>query len=83
MSPHREVRLKAEFAATYPGLEPDVWYPAAVVAEYFLVRPAAVPSASTELADRVLDERHFEFRGGGSGPDRRPRARPLNEEDKE
>ncbi len=83
MTPRREVRLKALFADVYPGLEAEVWYPAAVVAEYFLTRPAAVPSASTELTDRVLDEQHFEFRGGEPGPNRRPRARPADEEPKE
>jgi hypothetical protein len=64
MSPQREAKLKPEFAEIYPGLQAGIWYPAARVAEYFLARLAQVPSATTELADRVLDERHFEFRGG-------------------
>lgn len=64
MSPQREAKLKPEFADSYPGLQAGIWYPAARVAEYFLARLAQVPSATTELADRVLDERHFEFRGG-------------------
>lgn len=75
MAPQREARLKPEFAAIYPGLEADVWYPAGRVAEYFLARPDDVPSATTELANRVLDERHFEFRGGPGPADDGPRIR--------
>ena len=75
MTSQREVRLKPEFASVYPGLEPAVWYPAASIAEYFLTRPAEIPSARTELTDRVLDETHFEFRGGPDDPgDARHRA---------
>jgi hypothetical protein len=64
MSPQREAKLKPEFAECIPACRPAIWYPAARVAEYFLARLAQVPFATTELADRVLDERHFEFRGG-------------------
>lgn len=64
MTAQREARLKPEFAEIYPGLEAGVWYPAGRVAEYFLSRPDEIPSATTELTNRVLDERHFEFRGG-------------------
>ena len=66
MTAQREARLKPEFAEIYPGLEAGVWYPAGRVAEYFLSRPDEIPSATTELTNRVLDERHFEFRGGPS-----------------
>jgi hypothetical protein len=75
MVPHREARLKPEFADIYPGLAADVWYPAGRVAEYFLARPDEVPSATTELSNRVLDERHFEFRGGPGDADDSPRQR--------
>ncbi len=60
----REARLKAEFARRYPGLAAGVWLPAAQVAEYFLAQPSPLPNASTELTNRVLDETHFDFRGG-------------------
>jgi hypothetical protein len=75
MAPQREARLKPQFASVYPGLEPGVWYPAASIAEYFLARPADLPSAHTELTDRVLDETHFEFRGGPDEPLRDPHHR--------
>jgi hypothetical protein len=64
MSPQREAKLKPEFADMYPGLQAGIWYPAARVAEYFLARLAQFPFATTEQADRELDERHIEFRGG-------------------
>jgi len=66
MTAQREARLKPEFAEIYPGLEAGIWYPAGRIAEYFLSRPDEIPSATTELTNRVLDERHFEFRGGPS-----------------
>ena len=73
MTAQREARLKPEFAEIYPGLEAGIWYSAGRVAEYFLSRPDAIPSATTELTSRVLDERHFEFRGGPSTGGDRPR----------
>jgi hypothetical protein len=72
MSPNREARLKPEFADVYPGLEAGVWQPAGRIAEYFLARPDELPSATTELTSRVLDERHFEFRGGPGTAGERP-----------
>lgn len=68
----REARLKAEHADIYPGLDAAVWYPAAYVAEYLLARLAALPPGTEDPASRVLDENHFEFRGGpgAAGHDR-------------
>jgi hypothetical protein len=71
MSQPREARLKPEFAHLYPGLESDVWYKAAwLSARQFARNPCEGDAASIA---RMLDERHFEFRGGGhrrrpSGP---------------
>lgn len=71
MSQPREARLKPEFAHLYPGLESGVWYGAAwLSARQFARNPCEGDAASIA---RMLDERHFEFRGGGhrrqpSGP---------------
>lgn len=61
----REVLLKAQFAALYPALAPGRWYTAAAVDG--LVRGTRIVSEGerVEFAARVLDEEHFEFRGGG------------------
>ena len=70
-SERREARLRPEFAALYPGLEPGVWQDAVVLAEHVLREHVLRPSPGYMLSDRVLTKEHFEFRGGDSGP--RPR----------
>ena len=74
----REACLKPQFAELYPTVTPSVWRPAAVLArEVFLAVLAAGPHL--RLPERVLNEEHFEFRGGrpraGEAP--QPAARPA------
>jgi hypothetical protein len=71
-TPLREARLRPEFAELYPGVEPDLWYTAATIAEHMLVR--LVHQDREPLPPRVLDPRHFEFRGSDSLP---PGPRPT------
>jgi len=47
----------------YPGLEPGVWQEAAALAGQMLTEHLLRPSPGYMLSDRVLDKRHFEFRG--------------------
>jgi hypothetical protein len=70
----REARLRAEFADLYPTLSPGEWQPAARVAEVVLARLLLLEISEAPLRDRVLDERHFEFRG--ETPDTAPRRPP-------
>ena len=63
----REARLRPEFAASYPGLEPGAWQDAAVLAEQVLNEHLLRPSPGYMLSDRVLVKEHFDFRGGDSG----------------
>jgi len=67
----REARLRPEFADMYPTLTPGQWEPAARVAEAVLARLLLLEMGEAPLTDRVLDERHFEFRG--ETPDGSPR----------
>ena len=67
----REARLRPEFAALYPGLDPNNWQDAAVLAEQVLSEHLRRPSPGYMLSDRVLVKEHFEFRGGD--PAGRPR----------
>jgi hypothetical protein len=60
----REARLRPEFAALYPGLTPGRWEPAARIAEAVLANVLLHEMGEAPLADRTLDEEHFEFRGG-------------------
>jgi hypothetical protein len=67
----REARLRPEFADLYPTLTPGQWEPAARVAEAVLARLLLLEISEAPLKDRVLDEKHFEFRG--ETPDGTPR----------
>jgi hypothetical protein len=62
MSARREARLKREFADQYPGLSPDVWYSAAWLSARQFARTKC-DGVAAEIA-AVLNDQHFEFRGG-------------------
>jgi hypothetical protein len=67
----REARLRPEFAALYPGLEPSDWQDAIDLAEQVLSEHLLRSSPGYMLSERVLAKEHFESRGGD--PARRPR----------
>lgn len=72
----REARLKPEFASLYPPLTADVWQPAAEMGARVLLWQVQ-QQGTAALATRILDERHFEFRGGwyrGEATELRTRA---------
>jgi hypothetical protein len=59
----RQALLKSGFAHLYPGIAPGEWQPATVMVDLVLAsRPGAVSARAGNRA-RVLDGRHFEFRG--------------------
>jgi hypothetical protein len=58
----REVRLRPEFAGTYPELTPGKWIPAAEWAAAIVSR--AQEARTLSLHRRTFDSRHFDFRGG-------------------
>jgi hypothetical protein len=59
----REARLRPEAAHLYPGIPAGVWLPASDIGAKLLLQHLGSPAAP-ELGNRLLDERHFEFRGG-------------------
>jgi hypothetical protein len=61
----REVRLKAEYSAEYPGIPADVWLPAKETAKSLVERGRA--RGKLGRFTRTFDPAHFEFRGG-TGP---------------
>ena len=69
MSEPRQARLRPEFASLYQGVAPGRWLPAREMNE--LVGAARLgwtwPSGEP-LRGRMLDPRHFEFRGGSVRP---------------
>ncbi len=59
----RQALLRSGFSHLYPGIPAGEWHPAAVMVNLVLSnRPGAVRISATDR-DRVLDERHFQFRG--------------------
>ncbi len=61
----REARLKPDSAAMFPGIMPGVWSVAAqLVPQVLRLRLQQQPT--WEFTRRVLDDEHFEFRGGRS-----------------
>jgi hypothetical protein len=70
----REARLRPEYAALYPGLEPGVWLPATDVGRKLLLWHLTAPAIPQ--GERLMAEEHFEFRGGQpSAPGARDGAR--------
>jgi hypothetical protein len=60
----REVQLRPEYAAEYPGIEAGVWLSAAELAQRLVEHTHARRRLS--LHTRTFDPRHFEFRGGAT-----------------
>jgi hypothetical protein len=71
MPSEREARLKREFAKFYPGLKPGIWYKAAWLSARQFARTKCDGRAASMAS--VVNETHFEFRGG------RPRRRRDSE----
>ena len=57
----------------YPGLTPGRWEPASRIAEAVLANVLLHKMGEGAVPDRLLDEAHFEFRGGGE-PERDARG---------
>jgi hypothetical protein len=57
----RQALLKSGSAHLYPGIPPGEWQPAAVMVGMVLALRSG--SSHSRNRNRVLDERHFEFRG--------------------
>ena len=57
----RQALLRSDFAHLYPGIPPGEWQPAAVMVDQVVALGAPLGSGSARK--RVLDPRHFEFRG--------------------
>lgn len=59
----REARLRLEFAHLYPELPAGQWMPASQIGATILLAQLRSERAPS-LGERLLDESHFEFRGG-------------------
>jgi hypothetical protein len=70
----REARLRLEYATRYPGIQPGVWEPAAVLCDRVMAG-GLLRGSPVGWRDRVLPPDHFEFCGGG-----REAKRPRRED---
>ena len=59
----RQALLKSGSAHLYPGIPPGEWQPATVMADMVSALRLGRNHATSQARDRILDERHFEFRG--------------------
>ncbi len=74
----REARLRPQYAALYPALEPGTWQPATAIGRQLLLWHLTAPSLPDN--ERLMSEEHFEFRGGAprDGPDGGARTRSAD-----
>jgi hypothetical protein len=69
MSEPREARLRSEFALLYPGVPPDRWMSAREMNQLAgAARLGCTSHPEEPVRGRMLDRRHFEFRGGSPRP---------------
>ncbi len=59
----REARLRPQYAALYPALQPDTWQAASAIGRQLLLWHLTAPALPE--GERLMSEEHFEFRGGG------------------
>jgi hypothetical protein len=68
-SGRRQARLRQEFATLYPGVPVNEWRPIGELLDCVAATRLRGGRRSGELLrGRPLDDRHFEFRGGGERP---------------
>ena len=79
--------LKSGSAHLYPGIPPGEWQPAAVMADMVVALQSGARHLPGQSRNRVLDERHFEFRGrlsaGGQEDQRRSRMEDRRDKEEE
>lgn len=59
----RQALLKPGSAHRYPGIPSGEWQPAAVMVRMVIALRSGSRPASSLARNRLLDERHFQFRG--------------------
>jgi hypothetical protein len=73
----REARLRSASAHLFPGITPEVWIQAATMADIVWAR--RLQQGVIAMAERVLNEAHFEFRNEGALPaDPSPKRRATD-----
>jgi hypothetical protein len=80
----RQALLKSRFAHLYPGIAPGEWHPATVMVDQVRALRSGMAPVRSGNRDRVLDGRHFEFRGrlSAGGLDDQKRLRLQDRQDR-
>ena len=76
----RQALLKSGSAHLYPGIPPGEWQPAGVMASMVFALRSGRRNGPPQARERVLDERHFEFRGRMSAASQDDQRRSRMEE---
>jgi hypothetical protein len=74
----REARLRPEHAATYPGVPAGEWIAAATLARQILTGLVSKEGAPPLINARLMNDQHFEFRGGQNVPRPRRNSRSVD-----
>lgn len=74
----REARLRPEHAAIYPGVPAGEWVAAATLARQILVGLVPHEGRPPLINARLMNDQHFEFRGGDRAPRTVRRSRALD-----
>lgn len=64
----REARLRPEHAAIYPGVPAGEWIAAAALARQILTGLVGREGQPPLINARLMNDQHFEFRGGSRAP---------------
>lgn len=76
----REARLRPEHAATYPGVPAGEWVAAATLAKQILTGLVGREGQPPLINARLMNDAHFEFRGGERAPRAKRNSRSLDAE---
>jgi hypothetical protein len=69
MQKRREARLRPEYSSLYPGVPTGEWKSSGELLDCVIAARLQAGRRSGELLHgRLLDDRHFEFRGGAGQP---------------
>lgn len=74
----REARLRPEHAAIYPGVPAGEWVAAATLARQILTGLVSKAGEPPLINARLMNDQHFEFRGGERAPHVKRNSRALD-----
>lgn len=77
-TPARQARLKPQYAPLYPDVPPGAWTAATTLAQTLMAGLSNRDGPGAIVEVRLLDDEHFEFRGGQGPPTLRRKSRATD-----